>query len=216
MSELFSTNNHLDTISMAHDIILHNGDRVSDPETGNDFIRSLSWDGLDIEGNLWSATLTTSGLYSSNYYALDLRSMTTSDSHRLQYNCIQDKYTYEYPAGEIVANTTEESVTRNMHGWLALCPSPDAIVYDAEGKELERQREFEKIGAQTAIEEALSTSEGRATFIDLTMAVYPNQADPLYERFYNLTRRPEASFSVGRTAIRAALELRVGESIPRR
>lgn len=194
---------HMSIASIARDILLHHGRPHTNPN-GETFYRER-WDGFDAENNMWLLTLSSRGLYWSSAYSVNLRSMTSSDTHRYIYDIPNDELIHEYPVDRVVAKN-QEYIAQQMRDWLAQKPTPDAVEYDAEHSEYARQIEFDKIGAYLAVKEALETHEGDTVFRKLVATHDPQVAAGLYKEFYDLTKRSSLSFSVGGFALRAALQ----------
>lgn len=213
MSERFPDYQRLTIASAARDITLRYGEPVTNPDTGNGFVVS-KWDDTDKDQGIWHIALISEGLYSSSNYLLDFKSMTTSDVHRYAYDIRQDRFTHESPLGSFW-NTNEAGIASNMHGWLAKRATPDALRYDAQGTEQDRQRTFEEIGAAIAIRAALDMPEGRDIFMELTSTRDQDRINRLHTEFYNLSRWLEDSFYTGAAATRTALEALINEVKPR-
>jgi hypothetical protein len=109
----------------------------------------------------------------------------------------------------------EVTVAKNMRSWLARRPLIDNIKYDAEGNELQHDRKFESIGAEIAVDEARTTAEGAELLAQLAAAQSPTTTAELHDAFYQLTKRSEALFFVGRTATRKALEPLINAARPK-
>lgn len=204
MSEKIPNHEHITIASLARDITLHFGERVKASEEGDSLVRT-EWEGKDANDNLWNVALSSQSIYSSAWYSVSLRSITSSDFHRYTYDVTKDIFTYEFPVGNEIAQD-QETTARLMRSWLTHYNTPEAVIYDAEGHEWNRQQELEKMGARLAIHEALDTDEGRIIFGQLLHTYDTQKANELYGNFYNLSRRPEASFYVGRLATRNELE----------
>jgi hypothetical protein len=212
MSEHLSNSRRLTIASMARDITLHFGERMNSDDAENMFVIT-SWVGSDTNGDVWGVTLISRGLYSSSGYVIDLRSQTTSDYHRYKYDIVNDSFIHEYPVGTAVA-TGRDVIEHNMYSWLINLPTPDSIVYGNDS-EIERLRQFDRIGARLAIDEAMSTPEGRCIFNSIVTTEDNDRSYELHLQFYNLTRRSESSFSSSPVVTKRELDLLVEAQKPR-
>ena len=213
MSERFPDHKRLTIASMAHDIILHHSQTITDPEDEHVFLKA-DWEGHGTGDQIWYASLTSDGLYRSSYYAVALRSSISSEIHRYKYDVTRNKFTYEHPLGKEV-ESDEEYIAQSMFGWMTLNEGRGYIKYDAEGVRLAEQGEFAKISARVALSEVLATSEGIALFHKLRSTWDTELSNELYQEFYALSRRSDDSFYIGAAATRAALEVIVEASRPR-
>lgn len=211
MSERLPDHDRLNIVSMARDIMLHRGAEVFRAE--NKTLAEATWAGKDPEGDLWFVQLVSSSLYAGDYFSVNLRSAATSDSKRYRFNTANNAFTYENPFGTAV-EIDEAIAAENMRSWLLCHPLLENITYDADGTEAQRLREFDTIGAQTAVGVLLDTPEGSALFTQLVATHDPTKTAELHEAFYALSQRPK-SFSIGRIATHRALETLVKAKRPK-
>jgi len=206
MNERFTDHERLTLISRARDIMLHTGERATNPETGNSYIVSEEWHNNDATEECQQVRLISDGIYKSSFYAVDLRSMTTSSLQRYYYNVIGGKFSYESPPGTPMIGYDGTTTARNMLAWIATRPTPDSIEYDSEGTEEIRQSQFARLAARTAIQETLALPEGQRLFTKLCATNEISESNRLHREFYSLSRRPEASFNAEPMSIYRELE----------
>ncbi|MFZ2544420.1 MAG: hypothetical protein WAW80_00350 [Candidatus Saccharimonadales bacterium] len=203
MSEKIPKSEYLSAASIARDIILRNGERVTDPEDGQDYTKA-NWYVPDTR-EVYDVTLLGTGMYSSQKFCLDIREWKSSDINRYVYNISENYVSYRDSKGSLYTGS-QEIVLHAFMSWLKTTSAPEAVSYDSAGNEISLQQKFTGVAGYIAITSLLETDEGQRLLNHLAGTSDEQEIDDLHTEFYNLTRRQESSFYVGRLATKSILE----------
>ena len=208
MSETIPHHEHLTIVSHARDITLHYGEAKLGENGEPDHVITEKTD-VVASGGVWDVVLVSKEYHASNRYLLYLKNQETEDTHSYVYDVGADKFSYEFPIGNPLT-MSQGIAADHMESWLKKCwNTPEAIDFDTDGVEWQRQVELVSMGAHLAVSEVLATEEGDRVFEKLLATEDPQLEAELYQEFYEISHKQEVSFAVGAVAMQAVLEQKV-------